>query len=395
MSSLNNTSNVNNIQPNPHAKTNIKNIKYKNAVTNTNTNTNTKIIKGIESFNEFCDNIYNENNNKMASQITKQEKVTNDEMCVPKFIQHDMLLKNNYSVQQLKQINTAYKLKIVGNKGHMVAKIFSFLFLSKFAVKLQKVARGKMLRNYINFHGPAFKNKALCTNMTDFLTMDNISDLQNEQFFSFKDADGFIYGFDLLSINNLIYTCNGSLKNPYNRLPITSEVINNLRHLLRLSRVLNFNICIELKHVDEDITTKKSIELRALTLFQNIDSLGNYSNSTWFMELNKLQLIRMLRELLDIWMYRAPLSIETKRAICPPSGIPFPNGINFYHLNNTENIDDVRKYILEILETFVNSGINRDNKCLGAYYVLGALTLVNAEAATSLPWLYQAFNYML
>jgi hypothetical protein len=393
MSSVNNTSNINIIHTNSHAKTkintntNTKNLKYKNI--------NTKIIKSIEGFNKFCDEIYYENNKKMASQITKQEKITNDEMCVPKFTEHDMLLKNNYSVHQLKQINTEYKLKIVGNKGQMVAKIFSFLFLSKFAVKLQKVARGNMLRNYIKFHGPAFKNKGLCTNTTDFLTMDNISDLQNEQFFSFKDADGFIYGFDLLSINNLIYTCNGLLKNPYNRLPISSQVINNLRHLLRLSRVLNFNICIELKNVDEDVSTKKSIELRALTLFQNIDALGNYSNSKWFMDLNKLQLIRMLRELLDIWMYRAPLSIETKRAICPPSGMPFPNGINFYHLNNTENIDDVRKYILEILETFVNSGIDRDNKCLGAYYVLGALTLVNVEAAASLPWLYQAFNYML
>jgi hypothetical protein len=113
------------------------------------------------------------------------------------------------------------------------------------------------------------------------------------------------------------------------------------------------------------------------------------------MDLTKLQLIKMLRELLDIWLYRAPLSITTKRAICPPMGVPFPNGINFNQLNNTENIDDVRKFILEILETFVNSGIDRDNKCLGAYYVLGALTLVNVEAATSLPWLYQAFNYML
>jgi hypothetical protein len=42
----------------------------------------------------------------------------------------------------------------------------------------------------------------------------------------------------------------------------------------------------------------------------------------------------------------------------------------------------------------VNSGIDRDNKCLGAYYVLGALTLVSEDAATSLPWLYQAVCYM-
>lgn len=42
--------------------------------------------------------------------------------------------------------------------------------------------------------------------------MDNISEIPNEQFFSFKDEDGFIYGFDILSIHNLIYKCNGAIK---------------------------------------------------------------------------------------------------------------------------------------------------------------------------------------
>jgi hypothetical protein len=54
----------------------------------------------------------------------------------------------------------------------------------------------------------------------------------------------------------------------------------------------------------------------------------------------------------------------------------------------------VKKYILEVLEKFVNSGIDRDSKSLGCYYVLGALTIVNPTAASSLPWLYQSFSYL-
>jgi putative alpha-1,2-mannosidase len=46
------------------------------------------------------------------------------------------------------------------------------------------------------------------------------------------------------------------------------------------------------------------------------------------------------------------------------------------------------------MEKLVNSGINNDNKCLGAYYVLSALTLVNNDAATSLYWLYEAAYHM-
>ena len=45
------------------------------------------------------------------------------------------------------------------------------------------------------------------------------------------------------------------------------------------------------------------------------------------------------------------------------------------------------------MEKMVNIGVDKDSKALGAYYVLGALTLVNEEAATSLPWLFQSVNY--
>jgi len=370
---------------------NVDNISNKNKINTRSKIKQSKKPNGIILFDEFCDNIYKSHSARMG---LKQEKVTNETMIIPNFSQHDFLLINNYNVSQLKQINTAYKLKISGNKTDYVSKIYSFLFLSKYAVKIQKLTRGFFVRACIKYRGPAFKKKYLCTNVTDFLTMDNISDLANEQFFSFRDIDGFIYGFDLLSIKNLIPTQNGQIKNPYNRLIISAETIQNMNRLLRLSKLLKYDIELEVKQVEEEITVKKSVELRALTLFQNMDALGNYTNSKWFMDLNKQRLIRMLRELLDVWDYRAPLSMETKRAICPPIGNPFPNVVYFNQLNIMENIDDIRKYVLVILEKFVNYGIDRDNKCLGAYYVIGALTLVNPDAATSLPWLYQAFSYM-
>ena len=134
--------------------------------------------------------------------------------------------------------------------------------------------------------------------------------------------------------------------------------------------------------------------MRALTLFQNIDALGNYSNAEWFLTLNRNLLIKFFRELVDIWSYRSPLTIETKRAICPPSGNPFVRIPNYHILQTLENLDDVRKIMLDIMEKFVCTGIDKDNKCLGAYYILGALTLVNNDAALALPWLYQAVCYM-
>ena len=42
------------------------------------------------------------------------------------------------------------------------------------------------------------------------------------------------------------------------------------------------------------------------------------------------------------------------------------------------------------MENLVNSGSEQSSKALGAFYVLSALTLVNYNAATALPWLYQS-----
>ena len=142
----------------------------------------------------------------------------------------------------------------------------------------------------------------------------------------------------------------------------------------------------------KNISNEKAIELRALSLFQNIDALGNYSNLVWFISLNRNQLIKFIRELMDIWNYRAQLSNETKRNICPPIGDPFRN-LSIPYINTEQNLWNVRKVLLDIMEKLVNSGIDRDSKSLGAYYVLGALTLVNTEAAKSLTWLFQSVNY--
>jgi len=313
---------------------------------------------------------------------------------MPNFNNYDVLLKYNYNVKQLKQIAKEYKLKLTGNKTELLLRIYSYLYLSKLVIKVQTIIRGYLQRKYDNNHGPGFKNRSLCINNFDFLSMDELTTIKKEQFFSFKDKDGFIYGFDILSLYNLIYKSNGPVKNPFNQQPIPSIIIENFRTLLRLSKILNIKIVTELTDVTKEIPDKKTFELRCVTLFQNINALGNYSDVQWFLTLNRQQLIRFVRELLDIWDYRANLSNNIKRAICYPSGNPFQGLPHYNVLQTIENFDDVRKIILDIIEKLVNSGIDNDNKCLGAFYVLSALTLVNHDAATSLPWLYEAAYHM-
>jgi hypothetical protein len=229
--------------------------------------------------------------------------------------------------------------------------------------------------------------------------MDDLKELQYGQFYSFKDNDGRIYGFDIASIYNLIYKNTDTINiskiggiNPYNRNKIPSFVMIDLKMIIRTSKILGIKIILDFDTDLGNISNNKTVEMRTLSLFQNIDALGNYSSPEWFLNLNRNQLIKFLRELSDIWNYRAQLSNEIKQNICPPNGDPFRN-INISYIMNENDLLNIKKIVLDVLEKFVNNGVDRDSKTLGAYYVLGALTLVNDSAASSLPWLFQSVSY--
>jgi len=344
------------------------------------------------TMDEYINYIYSRCEKTMPSIKKNPEKISDENLCVPTIKSYDILLRNNYNVHQLKGFAKNYKLKISGNKNELVNRLYVFLKLSSVILKVQKVFRGNLQRKYNKLHGPAFTKRDLCTNQSDFLTIEDMKDLQYSQFFSYKDQDGFIYGFDIISLYNLILKTGKTLKNPYNRNTIPHSVINDLRSLLRISKILKIPIDIDIKDVTQEVTSQKSIELRILDLFQLIDALGNYSNASWFLSLSKLQMVKMLRELIDIWNYRAQLPNEVKRLICPPIGDPFRN-LNFSLITNEQSIDNVRKLVLDIIEKLVKNGVDNDHKALGAYYVLGAITLVNPEAAIALPWLFQSVCY--
>jgi hypothetical protein len=324
----------------------------------------------------------------------KTAKVSDDNTFVPTFAQYESVASTNYNVKQLRSMAKHYKLKLIGNKPQLVTRLFVFLSLSSQMVKIQKVFRGHLQRCYNASHGPAFLNRGLCTNATDFLTIEKVAALPATQFFSYQDVDGFIYGFDTISLYNLIMKSGPNSKNPYNRKAIPTAVVNSMRDMIRLSRILKVPIDIDIRDVNQDVTSKKSTELKILDIFQTIDSLGNYSDPVWFLSLTRPQMVTFIRQLRDIWEYRAQLPPETKRSICPPHGDPFRvAGFNLNLILSEPNMDNIRKMMCPLLETLVKTGIDRDSQSLGAYYVLAGLTLVNPAAANALPWLYQSVAY--
>jgi hypothetical protein len=329
---------------------------------------------------------------KLIPLVKKPIKLSDDNIIIPTMKNYNDISKYNYNASQLKLIAKNYKLRISGNKTELVSRIFTYLYLSSYIIRIQKKIRGHIVKKYIRFHGPASIKRKICTNSVDFVTMEPVEEINFHQFISYKDEDGFIYGFVITSLFNMFTKTNGVIKNPYNRNLIPDYIFKNIKTLLVLSKIFKIRINLNFEDDTPDISEEKVVELRALSLFQNIDSLGNYTNSNWFLSLNRNQIIKFIRELADIWSYRAQLSMDTKRSICPPNGDPFRN-LNMSLIHVSQNFNIVRKIVLEVLEKIVTSGVDKDSKSLGAYYVLGALTMVNQEAATALPWLYQSVSY--
>jgi len=340
---------------------------------------------------EYLNNIIGKCEENMPL-VKKQIKVSNDKFQIPTINTYNDLIYNSYNITQLKSFAKHYKLKISGNKQQLLSRVYSFLYFSSYIIKIQKIFRGMLVKKYKSLRGPASMNRKLCTNSDDFVSMEPIEEINFHQFISYKDKDDFIYGFDINSLHNLFLKTGIEIRNPYNRTLIPESVFKNIRSLIRLGKILNININLNFEDDTKNVSSEKAIELRALTLFQNIDSLGNYSNANWFITLNRIQLIKFIRELMDIWNYRAQLPIQTKRNIYPPFGDPFRN-LSIQYINVEQNLLNIKKVLLEVMEKLVNSGVDKDSKALGAYYVLGALTLVSTEAATSLPWLFQSVNY--
>jgi hypothetical protein len=317
------------------------------------------------------------------------DNISEKKFFIPSIDEYDMLLRYNYKIKQLQTICKHYKQKTTGKKIDLLNNIYNYLRLSYYTIKIQKYSRGYIQRIYNYYRGPAYIKRKVCSNETDFCTLENIQEISKEQFISFKNEDGFIYGYDVISLYNL-FIKNGKYKttNPYDRKKFPSFLYKNIKKIVKLCKVLNITMNLQLE-TDNAIDKKKSLEFEIISLFQKIDEMGFITNIEWFTSLNSSLLVKYIRELNDIWNYRAQISNRTKIEICPPHGNPFVNLTSYNNLLNY-NSYQLKSVILKIMENLINNGQSTENKSLGAFYVLSALTLVNQDAADSLPWLYQS-----
>ena len=165
----------------------------------------------------------------------KRRRVTDAEYEILKPGEQELLHSRNYRVTQLKDMCRFYKLRLSGNKNELTKRVHSHLYFSKYANIIQRNVRKYLLNSYLKAKGPAFIKRKLCVNDSDFFTMEAVNEISHEQFISYKDVDNMVYGFDMLSLHNMIAKSSPPYKNPYNRNVLPDYLIQNCKKIERLS----------------------------------------------------------------------------------------------------------------------------------------------------------------
>ena len=341
----------------------------------------------------ICQNFLKENVFDNISNTKKKIKINDKDFRIIRMEEYELMKINQYKVSQLKLICNHYNIRKTGNKDELINNIYNFLKYSLFAITIQKNMRGYFLRKYEKLAGPGFKKRSLCINDSDFATLDPLKEIPFNQFYSFKDNEDNVYGCNIISLYELVckktkhdIQQNKLPLNPYNREPIDKYIIDNFSHYMRLAKVNRIE-CIIIEEV-EIVDPKQQLKFKIIEVFQYINELGNYADSNWLSNLPRHMMVLFIREMYDIWYYRAQLTPTVMREIVPPHGNPFM-GMNL-HLAQNQNDEILMKTAIKVIEYLTKSAHTTDKRSLGAYYVLAALTLVSEDARTSLPWLFQA-----
>jgi hypothetical protein len=355
-------------------------------------------------------------------------------------------IRNPYTTVQLKKIKAQYDFALSGNKKVLIDRIESYFKKDISSVAIQKRMRGIITRHTLLLRGPGLKNRNECVNKSDFYTLEPVDEITVENFFSYRDGKGFVYGFDIDSLKTLIKSKIHSIKNPYNRenmdfiLPDIQKIVRctpfihntgnpsihiipirtisndppsnqnrnqNQNHIQNQNQINNNynnnqitprNLTAEfISHVADTMTRMRQIRERPIqdritALFMEVDQLGNYTQSSWFSQLEPRDYIRYFRTLFDIWNYRAQLSFQTKQKICPIHD-PFINVMYNRIQYNNLSANELQNLCLTVMEDLVYSGVDTDSRMIGTFHMLSALTVVSIPARSNLMWLYESIAY--
>ncbi len=254
------------------------------------------------------------------------------------------------------------------------------------AQKIQRFWRVNIRPYKRRLFGPALYSPSLCSNETEISTLEPVEKIHEHYFFSFLDAKGSCWSFDLRSLNQLLLedTC---LRNPYTRDIFDVSVRNRIalcnEYLKRRGIPIFHNF-------QQNLNQKQMWNQRVLDFFLKMDSLGYRGSTSWFDSMSVLQQQKLYRRLYILWNYRLGLTPQEKNEIIP--GHNNQNAKLFRWSpdvieNNNHDLHWWRKHNLELLQKFISSAEDKSKKGLGALYVLMGFASIIHQVGDAYPWI--------
>ena len=255
--------------------------------------------------------------------------------------------------------------------------------------KIQSWYRQKMIYRNIHFHGIGFYNRGACVNSEDFFSTEGLNDISNNSFFSYRDAsENLVYAFDIRSLHMLSQKAlekNEPTKNPYTRSIIPASVINKAQRLIGWRRARKMDLQWT---PTVTITPEQGWRMKVVEIFVQMEELQYGADPEWFIALSLIGQKRFYLNLLDIWQHRAGLSQIDRERIVPSPQQLFHWGIT--RITAIQQLSTIRTTNSYIMKKLVSSATDRNDRVLGAMYILTALTQVCPQAAEAFPWLFES-----
>ena len=334
-------------------------------------NCNNKVNK---RYNGYC---YKHRRKYLINEITNTIKIDTFTNKMSDYLKKDIILtlwnyqnKDTAKWKGKREYINNMNLKTKGEVFDLLLNVYNIL--KKYnndidiIVKLQKLIKGKPSK-IDKLRGVGFINKKLCNNDTDFFTYDNINEINDRYFYSYKDDNNFIWFFDIRSFQKLIEM---EQNNQYTREELPIESIERSKKLIQL---IQLNASDELDQNDYYKDRSQVIRQKIIDLFSQIEQYGYECNINWFTSLNMVKLKKLYRSLEDIWNYRLQLDQETKNRLCPPNGLIYNIPVHeVFNMNNKENIQEL---IMNETLKFNNASIQEDRKLGHMYFLIGLGTI--------------------
>ena len=324
----------------------------------------------------------NEPKNKEEDKMNKENKDNNDKKIYERLELYERIINNIstsiYSIRKsIKYCKLNGFINTKNSKQVLIADLKKFIAKERYyeANKAKLILVQSIMRKWL------IHRRAKCSNDTDILTFTCKYEIPSQYFYVFYDAiTKKRYAYDIRTLVEIINS--DYLSCPYTFRKFTDDERNRIMNYAKKLEEKNIIIKIEKPELNE----KEEIEMRMKDVFHKINMLDNYTDHTWFKNLNLHQLINLYVITEDIWNYRSNMTSEAKCKIVK-NGTVFNIPIQF--IKSQKSVSKMQDILLTDFMRCITEGEDINEKKLGAILILTGLVEVSVSAAIALPHLIQ------